>query len=173
MLYGVAMLALFGAEYDPLGFDYVVLSEVAVGPREAISPLASDSRPVRTEAAGGNPDAEGWEPAGEVHAHTEPCATCPSGRRYSGYLGQWFRKGNRWAYAIADSERKAIGWWFYDTYPPKWVPAKSAEKRWVENLDPVDRRAVERYHYRLSPASCGMLGCPIHSYPVACPSCPR
>lgn len=33
---------------------------------------------------------------------------------------------------------------------------------WLNSLDPVDRRAVESYHYRLSPGSCGMLGCPIH-----------
>lgn len=172
MLYAVVLVGLLGAEYDPLGPDYTV----TYWRERGMGPSRSDSRPARMEAAGGNPnssDAEGWEPAGEVHAHTEPCATCPSGRRYSGYLAQWFRKGNRWAYAIADSERKAIGWWFYDTDPPKWVPAKAAEKRWLESLDPVDRRAVEQYHYRLSPASCGMLGCPIHSYPMACPSCAR
>lgn len=38
----------------------------------------------------------------------------------------------------------------------------SATQRWLQSLDPIDRRAVETYHYRLSPGSCGMLGCPIH-----------
>jgi len=106
-----------------------------------------------------------WEPAGPVEPHRVACATCPSGYRFTGQLGQWFRRGKTWAYAIADGDRTPIGWWIYDRDPPRWIPASNddREKVAVRPLDdPVNRRAVQRYHYRLSPGSCGMLGCRVH-----------
>lgn len=64
-----------------------------------------------------------WVYDGEPEAMTEPCATCPSGRRFSGLTGRWLRWSKRSvrAYQI-ENDQGVMGWWIYDGERPHWVP---------------------------------------------------
>jgi hypothetical protein len=45
---------------------------------------------------------------------------------------------------------------------PKWIPPVMEVIRVRADLDPIDERALRRYHWALSAGSCGMVGCFTH-----------
>lgn len=123
-----------------------------------------------------------WQKWGPPVAEVVDCPTCPSGKRYTGRTLQYWRdaQGNQ-AVAVYEAER-LLGWTYHwkkpdGTFRSEWSGVGVDQvQNWHESLAPADRRAVERYHWRLTPGSCGMLGCPVHGggwrlVPSAGPGC--
>lgn len=109
----------------------------------------------------------GWRQIGPEEAHTEPCATCPSGRRYSGLRQRWHYWGatGPWACRLY-REGEHIGDFIYDQSPPRWLPR-------VKMQDPADQRFMDTHHWQLGPSSCWMANCPIHRQWQLVPNAPQ
>jgi len=59
---------------------------------------------------------------------------------------------------------KVPGRW--ETYcrncPPRWVPPVMEKIEVKPDMAKVDEAALVKYHWRLGPGSCGMIGCLVH-----------